>query len=180
MAFETTTVNIEDVFATEFDMDEAAAIADAQLLPQGDYVTVTPLNVSEPRGRTVKTLGERVNGTVQQLDEPVEMERTVIQFYGQAVSEDGAHQGKVSFDVSPQAVFTVDRRGRFGPDRVTKITQAIGKLYKADRGEAPANYGEIVDFVRTTPVKLFVLKMPASDDGVFEAKNLVISVSKAS
>lgn len=171
------TVNIEDVFNMAVDKEEAKAISASLLLPQGDYITVTPLNVGEPRLREVATYGERVNGTVQQLDEPQTIERVLVQFYGQAIDESGTNQGKVSFNISPQAVFKVNSRGKFGPDLVTKITQSVMKIYKQERGAEVDNYGELIEFVKTTPLKLFVGKMDATEQ--YEASNLVFSVSRA-
>ena len=180
--FETNTVNIEDVFNTAMDQEEAAAVAEASLLPEGNYITLTPMLLGEAKVREVETYGERVNGTYQQLDTPVTINRVVVQVYGQVIQENGEITGKVGFDLSPTSVMTVSQKGKFGPDMVTKLTQSVRKLYVQENGTNPESFGDLVTFAQNHPLRLFVAIRAAGEykGHAYDAANKVYGISKAS
>lgn len=149
-------MNIDNLFDLEIDQAAMQDVAEAQLLPEGTYYTVPPLTVKEPT----------------EITQPSGKVRYVVAFNAMVI-DDAGHKGFVTFRLSPQMVLKGD--GTY--DLMSRLTERTFKLYKRDRGEVPEKFGQIVEFLRTTPVKLRIGKMDATDE--FDARNVVFNISAA-
>lgn len=136
-------VNIDDVFNTPIDYAEAQEIAKIaaestgfQLLLDGHYYTLPPLDMAFQ-----DSFG-----------------RPVAHYWGDVVAEEeGGMSGKVGFNLSPVKVITA--KGR--PDATTQLTVQAALVFEAVNGQQAETYAELFDFVRTTPLRLYVAKKAA-------------------
>ena len=145
----------EDIFDEEIDQGEMAEIAESLVLPEGKYYPEVPFEF-----KVQKFEGMDV---VSRDGEPRTITRRVVNFWGDAANEEG-QVFKMGLKITPDPLYalgTGDARVFYQspvpgakPDLPTKHFNQANKLYKKAHGEFPKKFGELVEFLRSTPLRL--------------------------
>jgi len=146
----------EDVFDEEIDQGELADIAKSMVVPEGKYFPETPFPFKK---KTVDFTVVGEDGETQEKSVPV------VGFWGVVHNEEGQeYRLGIDIGLSPVYVIGTKKAGNqvfydfpaagAKPYYVTKNFHQGVKLYKKVYRETPKKFGDLIEFLRMTPLRL--------------------------
>jgi len=158
--FAETEITMESLFNLGVDEEAEKKLDDALLLERGKYLTQ----------------GHPLIPKIERPDRGNHKGRLMVRFFGPIESLSTGVKGGIGYRMSPELRQKDDGK----PDLASKLWAQARNLAKR-AGAFDSTVGSVVDFLATTPVSLFLIKMDAveRDGDSFDASNLVVGINKA-